>query len=73
MRYNNFDLFDFITDIIFPIFVAICFIILTIFLFNKLDDQALENYNKCINMYKENNIVIFECEDEISKYLEENK
>ena len=67
------DLWDLIDDVLFPIFVMIVLIIILIFLCFKLDTQAVENYNKCINMYKENNIVIFECEDEISKYLEENK
>ena len=67
------DLCDLIEDVLFPIFAIIVFIIMLIFLLNKLDTQGIENYNKCINMYKENNIVIFECEDEISKYLEENK
>lgn len=69
----KFILWDFIEDVLFPIFVIIVFFIILIFLLNKLDAQGVENYNKCINMYKENNIVIFECEDEISKYLEENK
>jgi len=69
----KFVLWDFIEDVLFPIFCIMILFIILIFLFNKLDTQAVENYNKCINMYKENNIVIFECEDEISKYLEENK
>ena len=69
----KFDLFDFLADFIFPIFGIFACSIILIDLLNNLDSQAVENYNKCINMYKENNIVIFECEDEISKYLEENK
>lgn len=73
MKFSKLDLWDFLVDVLFPIFSIIVIFIILIFLCNKLDTQAVENYNKCINMYKENNIVIFECEDEILKYLEENK